>query len=113
MLLGGSVHRGDQVGAVAVRTEGDEISLKAVRALYAMTNARHFAETSVIATILSFYDASKVVGDHTHLTQIRHSHYDPRNEESSFRDSSFDRCRPQDREAAPSAGLRRLSGCDF
>jgi hypothetical protein len=50
MLLGGSVRRGDQVGAVAIGTERNEISRKAVRALYAMTNAGHFAATSVLAT---------------------------------------------------------------
>jgi ABC-type Zn uptake system ZnuABC Zn-binding protein ZnuA len=32
----------------------------------------------VTATVFSYYDAAKVVGDNTHLTQIRHNHYDPR-----------------------------------
>ena len=47
-----------------------------------MANARHFAETSAIAARLfltiSYYDAAKVVGGNTHLTQIQHNHYDPR-----------------------------------
>ena len=47
----------------------------------------------------------KMVGSNTHLTGFGHNHYDPRNEEGSFRDSSDDRGQPEGPEGSSSADL--------